>query len=68
MRLLSHVRPSTSEGHNFFVRIPIRVFLDSIEIPLSQVSTWMSLEGGGCRIRPERGIRESKVGCPGETA
>ena len=28
--------PPTSEGHNSFVRTPIRVFLDSIEIPLSQ--------------------------------
>ena len=31
-----HVGPPTSEGHNFFVRTPFRVFLDSMEIPLSQ--------------------------------
>ena len=33
-----HVRPPTSKGHNFFVRTPIRVFLDSMEISLSQDS------------------------------
>ena len=36
VRLVIHVRPPTSEGHNFFVRTPIRVLLDSMEIPLSQ--------------------------------
>ena len=38
VRLVIHVRPPTSEGHNFFVRTPIRVFLDSMESPLSQES------------------------------
>ena len=33
-----YVRPPTSEGHNSFVRTPIWVFLDSMEIPLSQES------------------------------
>ena len=33
-----YVRPPTSEGHNSFVRTPFRVFLDSMEIPLSQDS------------------------------
>ena len=31
-----HVRPLISEGHNFFVRTPFRVFLDFMKIPLSQ--------------------------------
>ena len=47
VKLLSHVRPPTSEGHNFFIQIPIRVFLHSMEIPLSQASIQMSLEGIG---------------------
>ena len=34
----THVRPTTSEGHNFFVRTPFRVFLDFMESPLSQES------------------------------
>ena len=32
----NYVRPPTSEGHNSFVRAPIRVLLDSMKIPLSQ--------------------------------
>ena len=32
---VDYVRPPTSEGHNSFVRTPIRVFLDSMESPLS---------------------------------
>ena len=31
-----YVCPLTSEGHNSFIRTPIWVFLDSMEIPLSQ--------------------------------
>ena len=31
-----YVCPPTSEGHNFFVRTMIRVFLDFMESPLSQ--------------------------------
>ena len=38
----------TSEGHNFFVRTLFRVFLDFMEIPLSQNSSRMPLEGSGC--------------------
>ena len=30
-----HVKPPTLDGHNFFVRISIHEFLDSMEIPLS---------------------------------
>ena len=33
---VDYVRPSTSEGHNSFIRTPIWVFLDSMESPLSQ--------------------------------
>ena len=36
MRQFSHVRPPTSEGHNFLVRIPILVFFDSMGGSLSQ--------------------------------
>ena len=68
LRLLSHVRPPTSEGHNFFVRIPIRVFLESMERPLSQDSIQMTLEGIGFWSWPKRGVRASKVGYPGKTA
>ena len=62
------MRPPTSDGHNFFNRIVIQVFLDSMEIPLSQASIRMPLEGIGCRIWPERGVRESKVESLGKTA
>ena len=37
--------PPTSEGHNFFFRTPFRVFLDSMESPLSQNSIHMLVEG-----------------------
>ena len=30
-----HVKPPTLDGHNVFVRTPIRVFLNSMESPLS---------------------------------
>ena len=33
---VDYARPPTSEGHISFVRTPIWVFLDSMEIPLSQ--------------------------------
>ena len=36
--LVDYIRPPTSEGHNSFVRTPIWVFLDYMEIPLSQES------------------------------
>ena len=51
VRLVIHVRPPTSEGHNFFVRTPIRVFLDSMEIPLSQESIHIYLDKIGSHIR-----------------
>ena len=34
VRLDTYVRPPTSEGHNFFVRTPFQVFLNSMESPL----------------------------------
>ena len=40
----NYVRPPTSEGHNFFVRAPILVFLDSMESPLSQEYIYMLKE------------------------
>ena len=43
----SNCWPSNSDGHNFFVRTPFRVFLDSMEIPLSQDSSRMPLEDSG---------------------
>ena len=30
-----HKKPSTSDGYNFFVRTLFRMFLDSMESPLS---------------------------------
>ena len=36
--LFDYVSPPTSEGPNSFVRTPFRVFLDSMESPLSQDS------------------------------
>ena len=33
---VDYVKSPTSEGHNSFVRTPIRVFLDFMESPLSQ--------------------------------
>ena len=41
----THVRPPTSKGHNVIVRTPFRVFLDSMESPLSQDSKCVPLEG-----------------------
>ena len=60
--LTIHLRPPTSEGHNFFVRTPIWVFLDSMESPLSQDSSHMHVEGSGYWIWPERGDRVGRVG------
>ena len=34
-RVTVHGKPSTSDGHNLFVRTPFWMFLDSMEIPLS---------------------------------
>ena len=50
----THVRPPTSEGHNFFVRTLFQVFLDSMEIPLSQDSIHMPVDGSRCWGCPDR--------------
>ena len=42
--LAIHVWPPTSDGHKFFVRTLFWVFLDFMEIPLSQYSIHMPLE------------------------
>ena len=39
-----YVLPSNLEGHNFFVRTPFWVFLNSMEIPLSQETIYMPVE------------------------
>ena len=44
MGLTIHVRPPTSDDYNFFVRTPFQVFLDSMEIPLSQDSIHVPVE------------------------
>ena len=43
-----YVLPPTSEGHNSFVRTPIRVLLDSMERPLSKESIDMPEEDIRC--------------------
>ena len=45
--LATYVRPPTSKGHNFFVRTPFWVLLDSMEIQLSQDSIYIPMEGSG---------------------
>ena len=50
------------------VRTPFRVFLDSLESPLSQDSIYMLVEGSGYWSWPERGSRAGQVGCPGRAA
>ena len=40
-----HVKPPTLDDHNFFVRTPIRVFLDSTESLLSLESCHMLVNG-----------------------
>ena len=46
---VNYVRPPTSEGHNSFVRTPIRVLLDYMESPLSQKSIDMTEEDIRCQ-------------------
>ena len=46
---VDYVRPPTSEGHNSFVRTPIRVFLYYMEIPLSQEYNHMTEEDNICQ-------------------
>ena len=45
--LAIHVRPPASDDHNFFVRTSFRVFLDSMEIPLSHDSSPMPVKDSG---------------------
>ena len=42
--LAIHVWPPTSDSHNFFVRTPFWVFLDSMKIPLSLESIHIYLD------------------------
>ena len=44
-----YVWPPTSESHNSFVRTPFRVFLDSMESPLSQESIHIHEEDSRCQ-------------------
>ena len=46
-----HGKPSTSDGHNFFVRTPFWKFLDSMERPLSLKSINIYLDDIGTHIR-----------------
>ena len=43
----SHVRPPTLDDHNFFIRTPFWVFLDSMEIPFSQYFIHVPVEDSG---------------------
>ena len=43
-----HMKPPTLDDHNFFVRTPIRVFLDSTESPLSLEYSHMHVNGIWC--------------------
>ena len=45
--LAIHVILPTSDGHNIFVRTLFRVFLDSMEVPLSQDFFHMFVEDSG---------------------
>ena len=47
---VDYARPPTSEGHISFVRTPIRVFLDSMESPLSQEYIHITEEDRRCLI------------------
>ena len=47
LRLAIHVWPSTSDGHNFFVRTSFQVFLDFMENLLSRDSSHMPMEDSG---------------------
>ena len=48
---VDYARPPTSEGHISFVRTPIWVLLDSMEIPLSQ--EYIHLPEGDIRCQTE---------------
>ena len=53
---------SNFKGHNFFVRTPFWVLLDSMEIPLSHDSSHIPVVGSGYWSWLERGIRAGQVG------
>ena len=42
--VIVHRKPSTSDGHNLFVRTPFWMFLDSMESPLSSKSIHIYLD------------------------
>ena len=46
-----HGKPPTSDGHNFFVRTPFWMFLDSMEINLSLKSIHIYIDNIGTHIR-----------------
>ena len=50
-RVPVHGKPLTSDGHNFFVRTPLQMFLDFMEIPLSLESIHIYLDEIGTHIR-----------------
>ena len=61
-----YVGPPTSEGHNSFVRAPFRVFLDSMESPLSQESIHMHVEDNRCHtevLDQARPVQVSSARC-----
>ena len=62
-----YVRPPTSEGHNSFIRTPFLVFLDSMEIPLSQESIHIYEKDSRCQtelsqVRSARPVQVSSSG------
>ena len=48
---VDYARPPTSEGHISFVRTPISVLLDSMEIPLSQEYIHIPEENIRCQTK-----------------
>ena len=46
-----HGKPPTLDGHNFFVRTPFWMFLNSMESPLSLKSIHLYLDNIGTHIR-----------------
>ena len=62
VRLVIHVRPPTSEGHNFFLRTLIWVLLNSMEIPLSHDYIHIHLYGIGYWSRPKSSDQARLVG------
>ena len=59
--LVDYIRLPTSEGHNSLVRTSIWVFLDSMEIPLSQESIDMPEENIRCQTEVLDLARPSQV-------